>query len=165
MPVPRPFVALLMALAIAGGAHAETITGTVVSIADGDTLTLLDATRTQHKIRLAGIDAPEKAQPYGNVSRQSLGELAFQRWAVADCPKKDRYGRRVCTVTVNGQDVGLLQLRRGGIGDTPMSSRRASGRPMRRPRLGLAPALWGCGRIRTRFRRGSGGAVSECTTS
>jgi endonuclease YncB( thermonuclease family) len=102
-----------MALAIAGGAHAETITGTVVSIADGDTLTLLDATRTQHKIRLAGIDAPEKAQPYGNVSRQSLGELAFQRWAVADCPKKDRYGRRVCTVTVNGQDVGLLQLRRG----------------------------------------------------
>jgi endonuclease YncB( thermonuclease family) len=113
MPFSRLLVAVLLALATFAGAHAETITGTVVSIADGDTLTLLDATRTQHKIRLAGIDAPEKAQPYGNVSRQNLGKLAFQKRADAECGKRDRYGRWVCTVYVSGKDVNLAQLEAG----------------------------------------------------
>ncbi len=45
--------------------HAATLQGKVVGVADGDTITVLDATNTQHKIRLQGIDAPEKAQPYG----------------------------------------------------------------------------------------------------
>jgi len=58
------FTAFLLVFAIS--AHAETITGRVVGIADGDTVTVLDAQKVQHKIRLAGIDAPEKAQPFGN---------------------------------------------------------------------------------------------------
>lgn len=55
---------------------AETLTGRIVSIADGDTVTLLDANLQQHKIRLSGIDAPEKRQPFGNRSRLHLGALA-----------------------------------------------------------------------------------------
>ncbi|MFZ5557223.1 MAG: thermonuclease family protein [Pseudomonadota bacterium] len=104
---------MLLALTVAAGAHAEIITGTVVSIADGDTLTRLGASKTQHKIRLAGIDAPEKAQPFGNVSRQNLGKLAFQKQVEADCGKRDRYGRWVCTVYVDGKDVNLAQLQAG----------------------------------------------------
>lgn len=95
-------------------AHADILQGKVVSIADGDTLTLL-ADRQQHRIRLAGIDAPEKAQPFGNRSRQHLGELTFQKMVVADCPKVDRWGRLVCKVTADDQDVVRLHHSAGGF--------------------------------------------------
>jgi len=87
--------------------------GRIVAVADGDTLTLLDASKTQHKIRLDGIDAPEKGQAFGNRSKQSLSDLAFGRDAQAHCPKIDRYGRRVCKVIVDDIDVGLEQIKRG----------------------------------------------------
>lgn len=87
--------------------------GQIVAVADGDTATLLDADRQQHRIRLDGIDAPEKAQPFGDRSRQSLRDLAHGRDAVAYCSKVDRYERQVCRVTVDGLDVGLEQVRRG----------------------------------------------------
>ncbi|MEP6608102.1 MAG: thermonuclease family protein [Burkholderiaceae bacterium] len=87
--------------------------GTIVRVADGDTVTLLDAGKTQHRIRLDGIDAPERTQPYGQRARQSLVALAHGRAARAECPKVDRYGREVCRVVVDGVDVGLEQIRRG----------------------------------------------------
>jgi endonuclease YncB( thermonuclease family) len=57
-------MAFLVALA-ASSAGAETITSKVVGVSDGDTITVLDAKRTQYKIRVDGIDAPEKAQAFG----------------------------------------------------------------------------------------------------
>ncbi len=92
---------------------AAELEGTIVAVADGDTVTLLDADRRQHRIRLDGIDAPERTQPYGQRARQSLTELAHGRAAHLDCPKTDRYGRAVCRVVVDGVDVGLEQIRRG----------------------------------------------------
>lgn len=56
---------------------------------------------------------PEKAQPFGNVSKQNLSRLAFNCVVVADCPKVDRYGRQVCLVRVDGIDVGLAQIEAG----------------------------------------------------
>ena len=56
--------------------------GRVVGIHDGDTITLLDASKTQHKIRLAGIDAPELKQAFGTRSRQNLSNMAYDRDAV-----------------------------------------------------------------------------------
>src|SRR5512138_3802607 len=100
---PARFLAALALLAAcAGPVLAEQWRGKVVGIADGDTLTLLDASHRQHRIRLDAIDAPEKSQPFGQRSRQSLAQLAHGRDAVADCPKVDRYGREVCRVTVDG---------------------------------------------------------------
>ncbi len=92
---------------------AETLVGRVIGVADGDTLTLLDANKQTHKIRLSGVDAPEKKQAYGQQSKLSLSNLAYGRQATADCPKRDRYQRAVCVVTVAGKDVGLQQIHQG----------------------------------------------------
>lgn len=56
---------LLALLLFVTSVQAEIITGRVVGVADGDTITLIDNTNTQYKIRLAGIDAPEKKQAFG----------------------------------------------------------------------------------------------------
>ena len=108
----RSVLATLL-LALACNANAETITGRVVGVADGDTITVLDARKVQHKIRLAGIDAPEKKQPFGNRSKESLSQLAFGKTVDVETIKRDRYGRQIGKVLVNGQDVNLLQVERG----------------------------------------------------
>jgi endonuclease YncB( thermonuclease family) len=67
-------LAVLCSLVIVGTAGAAvdrvTLHGRVISIADRETLTVLDAERRQHIFRLDGIDAPEKGQPFGNVSKR-----------------------------------------------------------------------------------------------
>lgn len=88
----------------------------VVAIADGDTLTARcgePGAYQQVKVRLAEIDAPEKAQPFGNRSRQHLAELCFQQQATIRPTTKDRYGRTVARVECQGQDANLLQVRAG----------------------------------------------------
>lgn len=104
---------LLVLVLLATPGHAEVISGRVVHVADGDTITVLDASKVQHKVRLAGIDAPEKSQAYGQHSRDSLAELVANRAVIVETHKKDRYGRHVGKVLVNGQDVNLEQIRRG----------------------------------------------------
>ncbi len=102
------------AFSIISAAAAEpVIAGKVVGIQDGDTLTMLDTSHEQYRVRLAGIDAPEKSQPFGHDSKDNLSRLAFGEIAAADCPKTDRYGRLVCVVRVNGVDLGLSQLAGG----------------------------------------------------
>ena len=104
---------LLWLLLVACSAHAETVIGRVVGVADGDTLTVLDADYVQHKIRLAGIDAPEKKQAFGNRSKQSLSDLAFDKTVTVETTKRDRYGRQIGKVLVNGRDVNLIQVEQG----------------------------------------------------
>jgi len=105
----------LIALAIlfAPVAVAFTLTGEVVGVADGDTLTLLTADKVQHHVRIDGIDAPERTQPHSQVSKQSLSDMVYRRAVIAECSKVDRYGREVCKVMIEEQDVGLMQIRRG----------------------------------------------------
>lgn len=103
-------VALLMAVSVASAAE---LSGRVVTVADGDTITILDAQKAQHRIRLAGIDAPEKGQPFGNRSRENLAERVFKRDVIVEWHKKDRYGRLVGVVLVDGHDVNLEQVRAG----------------------------------------------------
>ena len=105
-------VAIALSL-LAVAASADTLTGRVVGIADGDTLTLLDERNTQHKIRLSGIDSPEKGQPFGQACKKSLSDLAYDRVGAVESNKLDRYGRVIGKVLVNGQDVNLEQIRRG----------------------------------------------------
>lgn len=100
-------------LSISNHAWADILIGRVVGVADGDTITVLDVTNTQHKIRLAGIDAPEKKQDFGNVSKRSLSEMVFNQPVKVNWDKTDRYGRIVGKVLVNGRDVNLEQVKLG----------------------------------------------------
>ena len=93
--------------------QAATITGQVVGVADGDTITVLDASKSQHKIRLSGIDAPEKAQAFGQRSKQSLSDLVFGKTVQIDTGKTDRYGRELGKVLVDGMDANLAQIKSG----------------------------------------------------
>lgn len=94
-------------------ASAQTLTGKVVGIADGDTLTLLDSTNAQHRIRLAGIDSPEKGQPFGDHCKKSLSDLVFGRTVEVESSKLDRYGRVIGKVLINGLEANLEQINRG----------------------------------------------------
>ena len=94
-------------------AQAETLEGKVVKIADGDTLTLLTSSNQQVKVRLAGIDTPERKQPFGNRAKQALSSLAFQKQALVEIETKDRYGRTVGIVFVNGQNVNTELVKQG----------------------------------------------------
>lgn len=110
-----PVAALLLAfLAIPIQAYSDTLRGHIVGVTDGDTVTLLDATNTQHKIRVAGIDAPEKKQPFGQRSKESLSELAFDKDLTIEWSKKDRYGRIVGKlINKQGRDLNLEQVKSG----------------------------------------------------
>ena len=94
-------------------AHAEILTGRVVKIADGDTVTVLDEFNRQHRIRLVGIDAPERKQPFSTVSRQHLADLVFGRTVAVEWSRRDRYQRILGKIWVDEQDVNLAQIRAG----------------------------------------------------
>jgi len=85
-------------------AEIRTLEGIVVKVADGDTITILDSNKDQHKVRIAGIDAPEKNQPFGNASRKRIGELVARKEVHVEFQKHDRYGRIVGKVLVRPPD-------------------------------------------------------------
>jgi endonuclease YncB( thermonuclease family) len=85
----------------------------VVRVSDGDTVTVLDGLRVQHRIRLAGIDAPEKVQAYGDASKRHLSEMVFGESVTVQYQKHDRYGRIVGKILQDGHDASLEQLRVG----------------------------------------------------
>jgi endonuclease YncB( thermonuclease family) len=94
-------------------AHAETIVGKVIGVMDGDTIEILDNSKKTIRIRLEGIDAPEKAQPFGNKSKQHLSDLVFGKQVEITSSKTDKYGRSIGKVTLNGVDINLQQLKAG----------------------------------------------------
>ena len=111
LSINRLFAPLLLLFTLS--AQAETLEGKVIKIADGDTLTLLTPSNQQVKIRLAGVDTPERKQPFGNKAKQALSNLAFQKQALVEIAAKDRYGRTVGVVFVDGQNVNTELIRQG----------------------------------------------------
>ena len=72
--------------------QADNLLGKVINVADGYTITVLDDTSAQHKIRLAGIDASEKRQALGNVSKQRLADMVASQSVAVEWVKVDKYG-------------------------------------------------------------------------
>lgn len=107
------FLLLATTLLLSNASQADTLQGRVVGVADGDTVTILDASNTQFKIRLMGIDAPEKKQAFGSKSKEALSDLVFNKLVSVEYSKQDRYGRTVGKILVNGVDANLAQVKAG----------------------------------------------------
>ena len=105
-------LALLLPLLLAASPALADIRGKVISIQDGDTLTVV-IDRRQVKVRLTDIDAPELRQPFGTRSRQSLSEMCFGKLASLNVRGQDRYHRSLAQVTCEGKDANAEQVRRG----------------------------------------------------
>jgi len=117
---------LLLITFMASTCQGETIVGRVVRIVDGDTLVILDSDKIQHRVRLAGIDAPEPGQPFGNLAKQNLSILTDVHEIRIDWYKKDRWNQVIGTVWAQSPDtscqeeecpktldVGMAQLTQG----------------------------------------------------
>ncbi len=113
----------------------------VIGVADGDTITCLTADRKSERIRLRGIDAPERKQPFGTRSQQHLADLVHGKTATIHWNKRDRWKRIIGAVWVEPADcagcghtldVGRAQLASGMAWwyehyakEQPMEERRA----------------------------------------
>ena len=84
-------------------AGADVLFGKVVKITDGDTITVLDGLSVQHKIRLFGIDAPEKKQAYGNAAKQHLSNMIVAKFV------KIEYG----SVFLGNEDINAKMVKDG----------------------------------------------------
>lgn len=105
-------LAVLVALILPLVATAAEISGRVVKVV-GDTVYVLDASREQHKIRLSGIDTPEKKQPFGRKAKEHLSGLVAGQGVVVEWKKRDRYGRVVGKIIHDDRDVNLAMVRAG----------------------------------------------------
>lgn len=113
---PRPFRHFLCVISLLWccmSAMASDISGRVVGVSDGDTITVLVDGHESVKVRLTGIDAPEKSQPFGAVSKKNLSDQVFGKSVTVEWDKKDKYGRVLGRVLVNGTDVCLEQIKDG----------------------------------------------------
>ena len=99
------FFLLLQALS----ASAAALEGRVVYVTDGDTLTVLDDQDQQHKVRLAGIDAPERGQPFGKRATAELANLGKNKRVIVDWTKTDRYRRIIGVVWVAPVDCNICK--------------------------------------------------------
>jgi endonuclease YncB( thermonuclease family) len=89
------------------------LSGRVVRIADGDTISLLDRNNKQHKVRLYGIDTPERDQPYGKAATKALRQLLADGLVDVVIVETDSYGRQVGTVYHNGGNINVAMVASG----------------------------------------------------
>lgn len=108
---PNILVWLLFLLSLS--AHSVELVGKVIKVTDGDTITILDANKEKFKIRLSGIDAPERKQAFGRVSKQSLSEMIAGKEVTVDYNKRNRYGRVIGKILYQNIDINLEQVKRG----------------------------------------------------
>lgn len=96
---------ILLLLLILAPAVQATLTGRVVRVIDGDTVVVLAAPATEVRIRLAGIDAPENGQPFGQRARQFLASRIAGRVVEISGDTRDRYGRVLGTLWTDGRNI------------------------------------------------------------
>lgn len=89
-----------------------TITGKVVKVADGDTITVLVG-KQQHRVRLEGIDCPETGQPFGQPAKQFTSKQCFGKTVSVKVTGKGRYGRLLGDVLVKDKSVNRALLAAG----------------------------------------------------
>jgi endonuclease YncB( thermonuclease family) len=125
-------------MVISGTFVERRVIGKVVGVHDGDTATVLDADKTQYKVRFNGIDAPELKMDFGQKSKQNLSDLIFGKEVTLVFGKKDKYGRLVGNIFINGKDINLEQIKTGSPGiikSMPMSNPKKIELLIRMPKI------------------------------
>lgn len=109
-----PIFFLALFLSVAHAADWQVVTGKVVGVLDGDTIDILTIDKTQERIRLMGIDAPEKKQPFGQRAKENLSDLSYGHTVHVEWAKRDRYKRIVGKVLdEKGRDINLAMVDAG----------------------------------------------------
>ena len=127
---------LLIALA-AGPAAAQTVTGKVVAVHDGDTISIRSSSSTI-RVRLVGIDCPEARQPYSARAKRFTSQMVFGKTVTVHGEGLDRYDRLLGRVLVDGVDVNEALVRNGlawhyqtGAGDRRLAEAEKAARAAR----------------------------------
>jgi micrococcal nuclease len=138
---------LLLAGLLLGGA-AQAFTGTVTHVTDGDTVWLRTDTGARVKLRVLGIDAPERCQPWGEQSRSALASRVLHRRVQVDEKAHDAYRRTVGSLQLDGEDVAAWMVREGHAWSQrfhrsggPYAAQEAAARSARRGLFGDAGAM------------------------
>ena len=113
VPITTILAALVLAPAVAGAQADRTITGKVVTVQEGDAINVLDAAHVQHRIRLAGIDAPELAQAFGTKAREALFAKVFRKKVKIDVVMIDRDHHEVGYVSLGDRSINEYMVREG----------------------------------------------------
>ena len=107
------FSTALISIVLASSVFAADFTGPVVSVLDGDTIEVLHNTHPE-RIRLSGIDCPEKGQAFGKRAKQAASALVFGRDVMLDTKGQDKYGRTLADVLLrNGTNVNYELVKEG----------------------------------------------------
>lgn len=136
---------LLLALLLPLPGWAESYSAKVLAVIDGDTVLVL---RGAHpvKIRLGDIDAPEKAQPFGDAATTSLTELLAHRRVELDTQAVDRYGRTVAQIFLDGENINAEQVRRGWAWEYSFGHRNDAFRALQDEARQARRGLWAAAR-------------------
>ena len=116
----------LLSLLAAQTALADTLSGTVVKIIDGDTLVIEDAAKKRYTVRLAEIDAPERNQPFWAEASRSLAALCDRKSATVEWSERDGRKRYIGYVTCAGKDANAEQVKRGMAWASPRATKPTS---------------------------------------
>ena len=151
--LPFIFFLSLWVFLSSGSAHATDFQAKVIHIADGDTITVLNDSNDQIKIRLNGIDCPEKAQAYGNKAKQFTKELVHGQMVTIQAHDKDKYGRTIGDVILeDGRNLSQELVKAGYAwwffkysDDEQLGLLEVQAKIAKR---------WDCGRTRTPFHLG-----------
>ena len=109
----RGFWAILLTFLLAHSALAGEFTGQVVGVLDGDTLEVLNGHHTE-RIRLSGIDCPEKGQAFGQKAKQAASALVFGKEVTLQTHGKDKYQRTLADVILpDGTNVNQALVNDG----------------------------------------------------
>jgi len=104
---------LLLFLLLCTAAWADTLSGRVVKVSDGDTITVLTAGNVPVKVRLAEIDAPENGQAFGKKAKEALAGLVAGHEVTVESSKRDRYGRVLGEVFLGPRNVNRWLIEHG----------------------------------------------------
>ncbi len=96
--------------------YAQTLTGKIIGIKDGDTVVIIDANNIQTTLRLAEVDCPEKAQAFGTKAKQFTSDAVYLKQVKYEVTDTDRYGRSIAKIYYDDNKYLSAEIIKNGFG-------------------------------------------------